>query len=146
VRKFLANLPIKVFTMFADGLSLGQGDSPSKTIWDAVFDKLGAQDFRQAETLHAWLKADAQLEDPKVGVLAQLVAGRSLKREHDKEKYDPEQKLGTDWYKEKLRQKEEANTTTVVKRSDRGLIAWHKPSDFHPARDKVTWTPDDMKI
>jgi hypothetical protein len=72
--------------MLADDQCLGIKPHADKTVWDAIFDRLRSQagdDFRKPEFLHGWFKEQIQQVDENVGVLAQLVAGGSVKREYD---------------------------------------------------------------
>lgn len=81
-RLLLHRRPIEIFKMCADNLCLGVGKEANKTVWDAIFDRLGdtTTDFRSPERMHTWFNDTNQQNDKNVGILAQLIRGRTLKR------------------------------------------------------------------
>jgi hypothetical protein len=126
---FLARSPLEIFKMFADNLCTGVKARNRETVWDAVFDRLdpAREDFRTPEIMHTWFKEPAQQDDDHVGILAQLIAGRAMKRQETVD------------LKEKLRGKQ-----NIIAQDHSGDVMWYQPKDFHPKR--VTWDQSELGL
>jgi hypothetical protein len=135
---FLRKTPLEIFKMFANDLCRGVGENVDKTVWDVVFDRLLAKtDFRTPEVLHAWFKQPGQQKDKNVGVLAQLIAGRSLKREHQ------------NFNLNKLNQKQADEQIDIKAKDAQSDIVWYTTRDFHPKsleNPKVLWEKSDLVL
>lgn len=144
---FLRKTPLQVFQFFADDRCSGKEGLDAKTIWDKVFDR-GRGDFRSPETLHAWLKDPQQASDTQFSVLAQLVAGRALKRAREYKTFkDPKTGPDLDFYGRKL-EKTKAPLLAAEGPIDRKTgqkfetIVWKDTSSSY---HKVKWTDDEIR-
>lgn len=94
-KPFLSDTPVSVFKMFGEPRWVHNPDNEKSTgAWDDVLDmvKTDTDSFRCPDILHAWLKEPRRQKNHGCAFLAQLISGRSAKRElasHLKEYYDP---------------------------------------------------------